>query len=291
MDRDIATVARECGRPYCVVDSLLWMRDRVPEVFRAAHRYWVQDFPGVRTRLTEVQPPPTVVGPIVPSLPRVRGGPGADLVVNVGGMASPDGDAEGAARYADFVVDGLLRSRLPARVAGRTIVLGGQRIVEHLRRRHGRPGLVLQSLSHEESVAHLAGAAMVLTAPGLTTTLECFRLAVPTFFLPPQNYSQWWSLLRLRAGELAPGSFHWQDRLPESPIVERMPETTRGPLLRATIDRVVADESARAAFVDGLDALSAVDRTALAAQQRAFFESLGPDGVETVTRELTEMFR
>ncbi len=290
MDRSIAAVARECGRPYCVVDSLLWMRDRVPDVFLAARRYWVQDFPGVRARSAEIRPAPTVVGPIVPAMRPVEAGAGAELVVNLGGMESPDGAADHATRYAEFVVDGLLRSRLPARFVGRAVVLGGHRIVEHLRRRHGGTALAFHSLPHGESISRLARAAVVLTAPGLTTTLECFQLAVPTFFLPPQNYSQWWSLHLLRAHQLAPGSFHWQDRLPESPIVERMPEATRGPVLRAVINRVIREESARVAYVAYLDAIPSADRPTLAARQRAFFESLGPDGTETVARELSELF-
>jgi hypothetical protein len=290
MDRDFAAIACESGRPYCVVDSLLWMRDRVPDVFRSASRYWVQDFPGVRTRLAEIQPTPTIVGPIVPAMSRAEPGPSAGLVLNLGGMESPNSAVGGALRYADFVVDGLIRSGLLARFAGRAAVLGGRGIVDHLARRYGRPGLEFASLSHDEGLGRLAGAAVVLTAPGLTTTLECFQLAVPTFFLPPQNYSQWWSLDALRRSGLAPGSFHWQDRLPESPIVERMPEAARGPLLRGIMDRLVADEAAQAAYVDCLDAASATDRPALAARQRRFFDSLGPNGVETIARELTELW-
>jgi len=289
MDRDFAAIARESGRPYCVVDSLLWMRDRVPDVFLSARRYWVQDFPGVGARLAEVRPTPTVVGPIVPTMSRTEPGPAAGLVLNLGGTESPDGDVGGATRYADFVVDGLLRSGLLPRFAGRAAVLGGRRIVDHLARRYGRADLEFASLSHDEALDRLARATVVLTAPGLTATLECFQLAVPTFFLPPQNYSQWWSLHVLRQSGLAPGSFHWQDRLPESPIVERMPEATRGPLLRGIIDRLVADKDAQTAYVDCLSAVSATDRTALAARQRAFFDSLGADGVETVARELTEL--
>ena len=289
MDRDFAAIACESGRPYFVVDSLFWMRDRVPDVFLSARRYWVQDFPGVRTRLAEIQPTPTVVGPIVPPMSRAKSGPNAGLVLNLGGMESPTGDVGGAICYADFVVDGLLRSGLLARFAGRTAVLGGRGIVDHLTRHHGRPGLEFVSLSHDEGLGRLAGAAVVLTAPGLTATLECFQLAVPTFFLPPQNYSQWWSLHVLRRSGLAPGSFHWQDRLAECPIVERMPEATRGPLLRGIIDRLVTDEAAQAAYVVCLGAALATDRPALATRQRAFFDSLGPGGVETIASELTEL--
>jgi UDP:flavonoid glycosyltransferase YjiC (YdhE family) len=289
MDRDFAAIACESGRPYFVVDSLLWMRDRVPDVFVSARRYWVQDFPGVRTRVAEIHPMPTVVGPIVAAISRAEPGANAGLVLNLGGMESPNGDAGGAMRYADFVLNGLLRSELLARFAGRATVLGGRRIIDYLTRRHGRTGLEFASLSHDESLGRLAEAAVVLTTPGLTATLECFRLAVPTFFLPPQSYSQWWSLHVLRRSGLARASFHWQDRLVESPIVERMPEAIRGPLLRGIIDRLVADEAAQAAYVDCLGAASATDWPALAARQRVFFDSLGPNGVEPIARELTEL--
>jgi hypothetical protein len=95
----------------------------------------------------------------------------------------------------------------------------------------------------------------------------------------------------LRQSGLATASFHWQDWLAESPIVERMPEATRGPLLRGIIDRLLADEAAQAAYVDCLTAASMTDRAALAARRQTFFDSLGPDGVETVARELTELCR
>ena len=218
MDRNFAAVACASGRPYCVVDSLLWMRDRVPDVFLSARRYWVQDFPGVRIRLSEIQPTPTVVGPIGPTMSRAKPGPNAGLVLNLGGMESPNGDAEDAMTYADFVVDGLLRSELLARFCGRGTVLGGRGIIDHLTRRHGRTGLQFASLSHDEGLGRLAGAAMVLTAPGLTATLECFQLAVPTFFLPPQYYSHWWSLHVLRRSGLAPPRFTGKIGWPRAPL-------------------------------------------------------------------------
>jgi hypothetical protein len=47
-----------------------------------------------------------------------------DYRYDLGGMESPNGDAS-AMRYADFVLNGLLRSELLARFAGRATVLGG----------------------------------------------------------------------------------------------------------------------------------------------------------------------
>ena len=65
MDRDYLGLAHALAKPAFVVDSLFWMRDRIPDEFRAARRYWVQDFVGVRARLAETGIPARVVGPIV----------------------------------------------------------------------------------------------------------------------------------------------------------------------------------------------------------------------------------
>ena len=48
----------------------------------------------------------------------------------------------------------------------------------------------VEHFGHEEFLKLLAEARLVLTSPGLTTTLECEALGTPVRFLLPQNYSQ-----------------------------------------------------------------------------------------------------
>ncbi len=286
MDRDYVRVAQELGKPYFVVDSLVWLRERIPEEFLASRRYWVQDFVGVRERLAETSAGAIVVGPVVRSMPRASEGGGTELVVSLGGLASPYQGDEGGVRYAEFVVEGLLRSEMLRPFQGRALVMGGRRCIEHLRRRHAGTRLDFATLSHASAVARLRRAALVVSAPGLTTALECFQLGVPTFFLPPQNYSQWWILKTLRARDLAPCSFHWEDRPTEHPITERMPEATRVPLLRDLLTRSMADREVARGFDDALAGVPAVDRRALASRQWSFFRSLGANATAAIAAEM-----
>jgi hypothetical protein len=286
MDRDSLRLARALGKPSFVVDSLFWMRDRVPADFLASRRYWVQDFIGVRERVAASTPGAVVVGPIVESAPPTPAPARSGVVVNLGGIDSPYRSGDDDFGWADFVIEGLLASDVLRAFDGPALVMGGRRCVEHLRRRHAGAGLDFASLSHADALARLRRAALVLTAPGLTTTLECFQLAVPTFFLPPQNYSQWWILKKLRERELAPAAFHWEDGLREHPLVERMPEATRVPLLRALLARAFDDRAAARAFCAALAGVPAVDRPTLAARQRDFFATLGANAVAAIAGEM-----
>ncbi len=289
MDRDYLRVAQELSKPTFVVDSLVWMRDRIPEDFLASTRYWVQDFVGVRERLAETASEAVVVGPIVRAMDPAPMDARAGVVVNLGGLESPyQGDA-GGLRYADFVVEGLLRADVLRAFDGHALIMGGRRCIAHLRQRHAGTKLEFASLPHTEALARLRRSAIVLSTPGLTTALECFQLGIPTFFLPPQNYSQWWILTRLRERDLAPRSFHWADTLLDHPLTERMPEERRVPLLRDLLDRLTADAEAARRLHDTLDGVLAVDRTALAARQRSFFDMLGANGVTAIAGELAAL--
>jgi len=292
MDREYAAVAVELGRPVFVADSLLWLRHEVPPVFRQARRYWAQEFVGVRERLSEAGPSATLVGPIV--APADSGAPGRNtrLVVNLGGCESPLGSAEDDPSYMDFVYRVLLERVLPG-TQGPAVLLAGDKCIRYLRSRYsvrgGKSRLEMLSSGHEDALALLRTARSVVTSPGLTACLECFHLGVPTFFLPPQNYSQWWILNKLRARGLAPGALHWEDILPGCPVVERMPEELRGALVGGAIRRLTADACAEQLLGEGLAAFLTSDSRAIACRQRAFFEALGPNGAQQIVHDLASL--
>jgi len=286
MDRDVAAAATAAAVPLYVVDSLLWMRDAIPPAFREARRYWAQDFPGLRDVQGDFEPKPAIVGPIVSRPLARRAAAQEGLVINLGGAETPEGADATAARYADFVVQGFLDSALAARFAGRATVMAGSHAIEVLEARHRDRGLGLASLPHAQALERLARASLVLTSPGLTTTLESFQCGVPTYFLPPQNYSQWCTLRRLRAADVAPHALHWED-LPGSPrLRDRMPEAERAPLVRVALGRFTANGDARACFSRQLGAIGEADHEELIGRQRRFFDALGPDGGVTIADEL-----
>jgi hypothetical protein len=291
MDREVARAAADAAVPLYVVDSLLWMRDSIPSVFRGARRYWAQNFLGLRDRLIDEEPMPAVVGPIVaPSTLRHASDP-ARLLVNLGGCESPDGPDANVRAYSAFVVAALRRSRLFRHFAGRTTLMAGERCIDGLGPTKDTGDLELVSVSHASALERLAAASVVLTAPGLTMTLESFQSGVPTYFLPPQNYSQWCVLRRLRAAGLAPHALHWEDLADSPRLRDRMPESERNPLVRAAIARYTADDAARDGFSACMDGIVASDHGRVAAAQTHFFESLGPNGALTIAGEIIDDLR
>lgn len=270
MDREFATLAKELGRPLFVVDSLAWFRDSMPEPFRGAARYWVQRFPDGTIPQGAVE-----VGPILGVNEVTWSDPGSGLVVNLGGGESPDGDNPA---YAEFVVRGLRDSGFTGSV------LAGDRWTAWLRERFPNTGLAFESVSHAEAIRRFASAGWVLTAPGLTASLECFRFGVPTTFLPPQNSSQWRILRTFRRLGLAPTAFHWEDVPPAGPSPDELPEAYRTRRVREIIH--TATPAAAARFRESLRVPS---DTALSLRQQAFFASLGPNGVQMIVDDLTRM--
>ncbi|MCW5891168.1 MAG: hypothetical protein KIT14_11540 [bacterium] len=285
MEREHLAVAQRRGRPTFVVDSLLWMRDHVPPAFRAATRYWAQDFVGVRGRAAGLA---TVIGPVVPptAAPRVHG---AGLVIALGGTASPFGDAAADGAWLDLLVEAVVDAGLVASFAGRAVCMASEPCRARLAARHAGRGITFTSLAPAAAARLLASAAFVLAAPGLTTALECFQLGVPTGFLPPLGYSQWLILEALRAQGLAPHAFHWADRLPPESIVVGMPEAGRTERVRALVRPRLHDAETRRGLRAALRAMCEGDLAALAARQHAFFAALGPNAVGAIARDIAAL--
>jgi hypothetical protein len=285
MDRDFASAAAEFGKPLFVVDSLLWMRPSVPTAWRSAQRLWAQNFVGLNECQDLHWPGLTIVGPIVAAPSAGKAASPDCLLINLGGCESAGRERSNATSYARFVVDQLIASPLLLQFAGRTILVAGERCIADLRKQYGDSQIEFQSLSHAAALAQLDRAALVLTAPGLTMSLECFQRGVPTFFLPPQNYSQWCILRALRDLDLAPAALHWEDFSPNR-LADRLPEEVRNPIVQQAIAYGTADPEAGRKLRHGLAQITEMDQPKLASRQTAFFESLGTNGVETIADEL-----
>jgi len=286
MDREFASLASDQGRPLHVVDSLLWMRSLVPESFLRARSYWAQDFVGVRDRASELTRPPTVVGPILDARrPRKHAqAVPKKLGVNLGGFAASDG---ADSLYGELVLRALTASRLYGAFPRERRILANAATIRQLAPLAAELGVQLTSLARDSALDELATASLVLTSPGLTTTLESFRFGRPTAFLPPQNFSQWCALKALRAHGLAPHALHWED-LGDS---DRLGNATREPevstaRVRATIARLAAASPAREALVDSLSSCATIDWPMMAARQQDFFRLLGPNGAPVIAAAL-----
>jgi oxygen-independent coproporphyrinogen III oxidase len=286
MERDFASIALELSKPLYVADSLHWMRHSVPEPFGQAERYWVQNF-----GLAHAKPQTgVVVGPIVQPLHSAPERSRHRLVINLGGCEPPFGPISEDWSYCDFVMHGLLQSDLLTSFKGDAIMLVGNRARAHLKTKFPDSRIQVRSVSHDSALALLGTASRVLTSPGLTASLECFQYAVPTYFLPPQNYSQWQILNHFRAADLADGAFGWSQAMDEPPPFEKAAETERTPMVRQIVAELSGAQSARAMFVDSLQRWAATDQKELALRQHEFFKSLGPNGAERIAGDLIGAF-
>jgi len=287
MDRDFAPAAAEFGMPLLVVDSLLWMREAVPPAWRAAKKLWAQNFVGLHGCPHLHAPGVTVVGPVVAPCPSARQSVDGSLLINLGGCDGAHGERNSTVSYARYVVEQLLASSLGSRFTKRGLLVAGEQCIADLRSHFGSLPFELASLPHADTLAQLDRAALVLTAPGLTMTLESFQRGKPTFFLPPQNYSQWCILRALRDLGLAPAAFHWEDLTPGSRLANRMPESARNPIVRRAVVEGAANPTAGQMLRQCLNRIATIEASDLARQQTTFFASLGTGGVEAVANDLS----
>lgn len=286
MEVDSARIALELGKRLHVVDSLLWMRETVPPEFSSAESFWAQNFVGVPERAAQIESRPKVVGPLVGPPVAPPAGRGSrrrqELVVNLGGLESPYAPRGTVSPYPEFVLSAVIASDLQSAFADGITVMAGAEVIERLRDRFSAPGVRLTSLSHEAAASAITRAQMVLTSPGLTTSLECFSAGVPTFFLPPQNFSQWWILIHLRARGLAPSSFHWLDVPGEQSLPRLVPLESRIPTIRNMFRRLMGDESVELALREALAGVLEVEHEALVDRQGEFYRSLGTPGSQQI---------
>lgn len=280
MDRDAGAAAAQQGRALFVVDSLLWWRRGVPAALARAATYFAQAFPGLDP--AAYAPRPTVVGPIVAPTPAVAERRG--LLIHLGGSAAPEDRRALYTLYARAVVRSAERAGLFDRFP-RVTVLGGSVAIDALAGHVDRGHVELASLAPWEARRRMAGAEAVLTSPGLTATLECFHDGTPTWFLPPQNASQWRILQTLRQEGVAEGALHWEDLSDEAAFADGLATTARD----AIVVRAIVNACTHEATLDTLracltDVGSRPAERSMAGQ--AFFDSLGPPGVGSVARGL-----
>lgn len=291
MDRHYFPLAQDADIALFAVDSLFWLRQPVPESIRIARRAFVQDFDGVRQRLGQTAVRAEIVGPIVRSLPSAPPRSDRRLVVNLGGGESPYGSLEHRPGYADLAVRAILTSELATRFDRQIVLISGQRLSERLGHTYPGCGIDFRSVSHDQALSLLGSATLVVTSPGLTTSLECFQLSTPTYFLPPQNSSQWWILDVFRRHELAPISLHWDDLEPRRALPRLLPQDVRETIVREIVGPLMTGSDVASRLARVLSRIAHTDHDALVARQRRYFDSLGANGATVIAEALATWLR
>lgn len=180
--------------PLYFVDSLAWMWPSLPHGIENVATYFVQDYlvPPERIREWAVACPLVLVGPIesvgntrLELLPGKRN----RLLVNFSGCANPFAPPRLYENYALVLASSIL---LEAGQSFEDIVFCcNEKLADYLRRTLGEtPSVQFGHYAHEEFLRLLVSSALVLSAPGITSTLEALASQTPLGFLLPQNDSQ-----------------------------------------------------------------------------------------------------
>ncbi len=285
--------AQSYGCPTVSVDSLFWMWAEVDEGSRRSDAYFVQNFPGVSQRLTELAGEidnGVLTGPIIQRARRRNRGSdydGTQVLVHLGGLESAFVRFGQNLRY-PFLIARALERALDNHPYDRVLVAGNARLQTALADCQ-IPRLEVALLPRTSFLEELARSEFVITSPGLTTTYECFAHGVPVFFLPPQNFSQVHILRTLRSLRVAPLSVSWSDFELGIDVPPRIDETEGVRRVLALIER--ADDDAKVVNVlsNGISAALELETSAMVERQRAFIGELGGDGAETVATQVLEM--
>jgi hypothetical protein len=280
MDRENTAVALAMGKRVYAVDSLAWMRDRFTDLEKSVHRYWVQRFVDDENTRSMIGDHARLVGPIVGDCISDSASRNGPILVNLGGCDSPLSSTTQNLAYVDFVISGL------EALSKESILLAGEKCVDHIRSRLRTSKIEVMSVAHDQALQLISCASQVLTSPGLTATYECFQAGVPTYFLPPQNYSQWWILNHLREHNLASRSFHWSDLLHDHGIQPRMAVDERTQLVYGAIERISASSIAKHQLRKEIEMVMQDHDNNLVRRQRDFFASLGSPGTDSIAEEL-----
>ncbi len=179
--------------PLYFVDSLAWMWRTLPAGIEHVAAYFVQDFLTSPERIRQwSQTTPLVLVAPIETASRMREEPARSshqLLVNFSGCANPFAAPAIYEKYA-FTLANAVRQAAGSRYQ-EIIFSCNKQLAAALRQSlPASPGMQIGQFAHQEFLALLRSSALVLSAPGVTTTLEALASRTPLRFLLPQNDSQ-----------------------------------------------------------------------------------------------------
>ena len=245
--------------PLYLIDSLAWMWQEIPPGIERVRRYFVQDYlvQGDRVREWRERAAIELVAPVDAAANGTRDGHVVAprqtdlLLVNFAGCASPLSTDAHYVDYAQTLTDVIVGQA--ADEFGSVVIACNARLAGRLRANlRLPPNVSIDYYPPDEFLALLTSARRVLSAPGITTTIEAIRLEAPIRFLLPQNYSQALISERYRGllGDAATMAlsrfgreFEVEPNLPESEGMRRTIESLRRILStgRSQIDEAVGE--------------------------------------------------
>lgn len=289
-----ARFAAERGLPMVQIDSLFWMWEQIAEEILGSEIYFIQDFEGVSEQMKKFSGRirnPFLVGPIVKEVPTGVSKKNK-LLINLGGMESASIKVGVNTEY-PYTIMRLINDVLAKGHNFDEIVCAGNRdILEEMKKRIPNGAIHYQFFEHDEFLRQIAESRLIISSPGLTTAFEVFNSGIPVFFIPPQNYSQYWNLDSFIKNGVATRAINWNHLYPEVSIlkceeqkdgIEKVLQCTRN------FEKDQVAWSRVEDYIRHLLTLSAEELKEVGERQKKYFETLGGNGTEVIVRKITEL--
>jgi len=194
LNLDLLTQWAPDNVPLYFVDSLSWMWPTTLLGISNARVYFVQNYLMQADRLARTKSSTTIkaIPPIIKSPGASESKPArklGSLLVNFSGSFNPFIEEEIYERYVDVLSEAVLDS--VGDKFNDIIFACNARLAERLHDRLGKCELIRTGhYGHDDFLQLMATSELVLSTPGITTTLEALSSGSPLRYLLPQNYSQ-----------------------------------------------------------------------------------------------------
>ena len=185
LNRFAILAAKELGLPSCFVDTLTYLWKEIPEDYLKADIYYASDFPNVYNKTKHYKN--AFVTPLIidSKIDITRTGQNKEgILLQLGGMKSPMND-EIPNDYLDIIALGLENATMPITVTG------GHDGVSYIKSKIHNKYIECISTKKSDYLNLLQKSELLITTPGLNSTMEAFYHKIPVNFIMPTNLSQW----------------------------------------------------------------------------------------------------
>ncbi len=289
-----ARFAAERGLPMVQIDSLFWMWEQIAEEILSSEIYFIQDFEGVAEQMKKFSgriKNPVLVGPIIKEVP--NGVPKKNkLLINLGGMESASIKVGVNTEY-PYVIMRLINDLLAKGHDFAEIVCAGNRdILEEMKRRTPNGAIHYQFFEHNDFLRQIAESRLIISSPGLTTAFEVFNSGTPVFFIPPQNYSQYWNLDSFIKNGVAEEAINWNHLYSEVSILKNEEQKKGIEKVLQCTRQFEKDPKAWSKVEGGVKhflTLPTDELEGVGKRQKKYFETLGGNGTEVIVKGIIDL--
>ncbi len=278
-NRFCIAVAKRLSIPCAFIDTLAWFWKEIPPSHLDADEiFWVK-FPGMERKLLSDKSIHLISSLLTP-IPRSAEMRKDQLIIQLGGVSYPL--REGLPTHYLELLAAALNRFSSKKMYRRLIVAAGSEAIHFLRMRITSPLFELRTFTKAEFVHELERTSHLVTAAGISSTLEAFSAEIPTSFLLPLNLSQVALTDLLEPVGACPQQITWETYVSVDEHLREMTEREALPEIEKYAQIVEGDRSAFERFSQDLQEMcfSIPDQH----EQVAFVRQLGDTGApELVT--------